>query len=704
LLAGGYIKKISDINVGDVTFSKKFGSPVEIKHTFMRPFKGKLTKLTFYGNPSTPLVCTPDHRILGKSRDEGWVEAKDAQWIGSPIREVKTKIKKLPYFVYKPGKDIHEKGGEIPLDYNFGWLLGLYYAEGSQNSGSLTFSLSPKEVGFRDKIKTFCDKYNWGISTTLQDTNSFIAGRQIKGKVMVVRVHSTSLRNVVKKIIGDDKEMPDWLWQCPKQFLEGVIDGYVDGDGHWDKKQKRFCVTSVRPQLLYQIRELLLSTRQQYAGIGYSPKRKGWWLIYPMQPCKANGFYKDGSFKYVKFQKVHGHPFVFVKVRKKEELDYDGFVYDIETRGSFKTPSGIVHNSEVAKYPPRKARDLFTDISQTVPENGYLTMESTPKGRVGIFYEIYQAAKRGEVNYKAFFYPWWWDITCVRPVKEPLEYTQEEKDLIRRVKLEEDIDLSPEQIAFRREKIAELRELFFQEYPENDKDCWLASEMGVFDGAIIRKYVNQVLPGEVEGNLTTWKGVIGGEKYIIGVDPAGGHPKGDYSVASVLRLKTNEYVARLRGRIPVDLFGEELYRLGKKYNYATLVIPDDAYGRMILQLMQAKNYPNIFTHEEYNSLTGSVTFVQGYRVNVNTKPQMVSTLAAALRSNDLISWSDNLMVEASGYVYEKSPSGRLKTNKAGGGFDDELDAVMIALQARQEIPVNDFIDTKRCDPISYARI
>ena len=350
----------------------------------------------------------------------------------------------------------------------------------------------------------------------------------------------------------------------------------------------------------------------------------------------------------------------------------------------------VAHLSEVAKWPPRKAEDLFADISQTVPEGGYITLETTPKGRVGLAYRLYDAAKRGDINYKPFFYPWWWDITCIRSVDRKLEITKEEQQLV------SNYNLTNEQVAFRREKIAELGDLFYQEYPENDIDCWLTSDISVFDGLAIRRYLQQTQPGRQDGNLILWKDVIGGEKYVIGVDPAGGYEKGDYSVASVLNVKRNEYVARIRGRIPPDLFAQELIRLGHRYNEAQIGVERLMHGHTVLRILMENNYPDIYHQQDYDALIGSITRQPGWNTSGKTKPIMIDTMATALRAGDIIIWSENFLLEASGYMWEGQ-----KTKKSPGGFDDELDALMIALQLREQAPI---IEPQKYGVRSYARI
>ena len=347
------------------------------------------------------------------------------------------------------------------------------------------------------------------------------------------------------------------------------------------------------------------------------------------------------------------------------------------------------HLSEVARYPARKAEGLFADISQTVPEGGHIVLESTPRGRGGLFYRLYNAAKKKEINYKPFFFPWWWDITCVRDSIGILKYSKEESQLI------SNYNLSPQQIAFRREKIAELGDLFYQEYCENDIDCWLTSDVSVFDGVAIRRYLQQIQkPLIVEGDLNIWKDVIGGEKYLIGVDPAGGLEKGDYSVASVLRAKNNEYVARLRGKIPPDMFAQQVLRLGHRYNMATLGVERMMHGHTILRILMENNYPEIYHHTDYDSLLGMATTKPGWITSGKTKPIMIDAMGAAIRAGDIIIYSENFLLEASGYIWDGN-----KADHPPGGYDDELDALMIALQLRETAPIT---DSGRFKVSSYA--
>ena len=354
----------------------------------------------------------------------------------------------------------------------------------------------------------------------------------------------------------------------------------------------------------------------------------------------------------------------------------------------------VAHLSEMARWPARTANQLYADISQTVPVGGLITIESTPRGRGGKFYELCQAAKQGDIDYKYFFFPWWWDVTCVLPVENDFTLTAEEQSLVRYVKQRDNMDMTKEQILFRRWKIGELGDLFYQEYPENDVDCWLLNAAGVFDGIAIRRYLKDCWAGRKDNNLTIWKDSIGGERYVIGVDVAAGKAGGDFSVASVINIKRNEYVARLKGRIPPDVFAQEVLRLGARYNDAMIGVERTGHGHMVIKILIDNNYPNMFHYLDYDSIKmGSMT-EPGWITSPKSKPIMIASLDAALRAQDLAIWSEDLLNECSDMYYDG-----MKTKTSG--FDDEAMAVMIALQLRESAPI---IDANRSRVVTYARL
>lgn len=369
------------------------------------------------------------------------------------------------------------------------------------------------------------------------------------------------------------------------------------------------------------------------------------------------------------------------------------------------------HCSEVARWPQRKGEQLWSDVTQAVPLSGIITAESTPRGRVGLWHTIYQEAKNGTNGFTPFFYPWFWDEGYFA---DPSIYlTGEKAELIASIlgqstasflkderAFAEYHKLSPPQLAFRRLKIGEIKLLFFQEYPENDIDCWLSNEMAVIDGTTLRPYYAKIESGIQMGDLTIWNGVIGGHNYVIGVDVASGSSR-DYSVASVLDTRTLKYVARIRGKIHTDLFAQQLFDLGIRYNMAKIAVERINHGHSVLRILLEKNYPNLYYHSDYNDfLKQNITDV-GWVTSGRTKLPMVNGMITMFRSGELISFSENLLLESSGLTWEGQVDSRIQTPP--GGNDDEFIAVSIALQVMELEPII-YYDEKRPRATSYARI
>ena len=368
----------------------------------------------------------------------------------------------------------------------------------------------------------------------------------------------------------------------------------------------------------------------------------------------------------------------------------------------------VCHLSEVAKYPDKKARQLWADITQTVPPDGFITAESTPQGRTGLFYEIYQDAKRGINGFKPFFYPWWWNLrykadsniymTAEKAEniamilgQSTLAYLKEEKLLAEMNKL------SLEQLAFRRMKLGEIKVLFFQEYPENEIDCWLSNEMSIIEAGSLKPYFSEVREGRQEGNLIIWKDAIGGHRYVIGADVASGTAR-DFSVASVLDAKNMEYVARLKGKIHTDLFAEQLFHLGLRYNKASLAVERIGHGHSVLRVLLEKNYPNLYYHMDYDEFINANITDVGWKTSAKTKLPMVNGLITAMRAHDLISYSIDLLEEISALTW----IGGIDSKIATTGHDDEFMSLAIALQVREQAPL--MSEEFRPKAVHYARL
>jgi hypothetical protein len=121
----------------------------------------------------------------------------------------------------------------------------------------------------------------------------------------------------------------------------------------------------------------------------------------------------------------------------------------------------LFHGSEVAFWP--NAPSHFAGVVQTIPDlpGTEIVLESTAHGVGGEFHERWQQAEAGIGDYIAIFVPWFWSDEYRRPVAAGFRLDDDEQAYAAAH------DLTPEQMAWRRAKIAELKDplLFKQEYP-----------------------------------------------------------------------------------------------------------------------------------------------------------------------------------------------------------------------------------------------
>lgn len=121
----------------------------------------------------------------------------------------------------------------------------------------------------------------------------------------------------------------------------------------------------------------------------------------------------------------------------------------------------LFHGSEAAFWP--NASTHFAGVIQAIPDTPgtEIVLESTANGVGGEFHERWQQAESGVGDYEAIFIPWFWSEEYRRPVPADFALSEEE------AAYQAAHDLDMEQMAWRRNKIAELKDdmLFKQEYP-----------------------------------------------------------------------------------------------------------------------------------------------------------------------------------------------------------------------------------------------
>ena len=163
----------------------------------------------------------------------------------------------------------------------------------------------------------------------------------------------------------------------------------------------------------------------------------------------------------------------------------------------------LFHGSEAAFWP--HADTHAAGVLQAVPdEDGTeIILESTANGIGNLFHQKWRDAENGVGDFIAVFVPWYWQEEYRKQLPEGFEPTKEEREYA------ELYGLDMEQIAWRRNKIAELKDanLFKQEYPATAAEAF---QMSGHDSYIKPELVAKARKADVKES----------GPLVIGLDPA----------------------------------------------------------------------------------------------------------------------------------------------------------------------------------------
>lgn len=374
------------------------------------------------------------------------------------------------------------------------------------------------------------------------------------------------------------------------------------------------------------------------------------------------------------------------KYDTKNELYFAGINSRIEValqnRGDTITN---LHVSEVAFI--KDAREKMLATFQAVPENGIIFLESTPKGVGNYFHSSWVKAVKGENDFEPHFYSWFHDPTYKSRYKIPLDEEDEE-----RIKK---LGLTKEQAYWRKKKVREIGERDFrQEYPEDDKSCFLSSGNPVFDSEkldLMQRTTKKPLVGELKngefspdkyGKYHFWEKPLKNCEYVIGADVSEGG-KSDYSCAIVLKRDPIELVAKIFGNFDPDHFADYIIELSKLYNMAFTGVEINGPGLVTcMRLERSDTIIPLYKCRTYDTLQDKYTEKIGWRTTAQTKPLIIEGFVAAIR-DDMVKIKDEALVSEM-FTYERDARGR--TNATKGCHDDHVMACAIALEMHHESP------------------
>ncbi|MFZ0270984.1 MAG: hypothetical protein WAL34_03955 [Acidobacteriaceae bacterium] len=228
----------------------------------------------------------------------------------------------------------------------------------------------------------------------------------------------------------------------------------------------------------------------------------------------------------------------------------------------------LFHGSEVAYWP--NAETHMAGALQAVPDepDTEIVLESTSAGRQGLFFEMCEAAMRGEGEYILVFIPWFWQREYRKEVPAGFALTADEKEYQRLYSL----DL--EQMAWRRAKIIELKGVhnFRREYPATPEEAFSAES----PGALWKREQIDNLRVNEHPHLV---------RIVVAVDPSGGDKERNDEigliVAGIDAQKHGYVLADHSGRYSPETWGSKAVALYRQFKADRIVAEANFGGAMV---------------------------------------------------------------------------------------------------------------------------
>lgn len=312
---------VEDVAPGDMVLSD--GGYSNVERVIRRRHVGDLYRIRAEGIPE--FYLTDEHPVM---TEDGWTEASRIDWGDSVLGPV-TSV-----------EPIHHKVGPFSLTADFGYIVGMYAAEGSahthpngQRRRHTRFTLGAHETDIQRELEE-CLSVHGNPTVSHPRAGS-----------VVISISNDALTRFLATHVGTSsltKRLSSEIMYGPKTFRESMLAAWSIGDGHIDHRTGRQTVDSASLALVQSFRMVAESTglkcghyRRRKPGV----TRQGWntaglWSLW----------YDDEQ----SAQKSHDrvvHPNVR---RNMDTVPNDGFVYNMETAAhSFSVHGVLTHNCVV---------------------------------------------------------------------------------------------------------------------------------------------------------------------------------------------------------------------------------------------------------------------------------------------------------------------------------------------------------------------
>lgn len=400
-----------------------------------------------------------------------------------------------------------------------------------------------------------------------------------------------------------------------------------------------------------------------------------------------------------------------------------------------------LHLSEYAFWPGQK-QDTLLGLMQAVPriKDSLIVIESTANG-FEHFKELWDRAVAGKSGFYPLFIAWFEMPEYSSPAPAGFE-PQAQGDYGDEVAEQKQYNLTNDQLWWRRWCIDDYcngdLNKFRQEYPGNPEEAFIASGSSVFNNEIIirqlerARHIKPIKTGYFEydkefiqepnmvrerivdesikfiesrrGYIKIYSEPLNEEKivnelrevhirhYVLGGDTAS--TGDDFFAGKVIDNLTKETVAQIHiQHIDEDVFGEQMYCLGKYYNNALIGIEVN-WSLTPMKRVSDLGYNNVYVREHHDRYTNVIRNEMGVWTDRKSKPIMIDILKRLMREDASIECDEQTLREMLTYI--KNDQGGYEAQE---GYHDDL--VMATAIAHYISPQQMILDKiERDEPVS----
>jgi len=356
-------------------------------------FKGLLKKFTL--NTGNLQVKVTDNHSMMVFTEKGLQEklaseCKLNDWVLSPKNYYFEGTQQFTIFK-TPNVNKFVKGKEvtIPVDEDLAYLLGWAVAEGSTKY-SYQFSLGDEKEYCEEILKLGRKIFGFTGGYVSKITPEYINARKPfhkkRGKRIIAKKTKYTTFFGGGKNIADffnfqvgkgshNKKVPEVILNSPKNIQESFLKGYFEGDGRISTNEQETTYIWGKTTSYELANQLFLLCRLtgKYPGfinlgdsyeVGFSnkPLKGRWdgvpWSVIPLKNGKGRINRKTTSLKKYRcsdekkerFEELFNGDWCFHKIKKIEEENYNGFVYDLVVEDNHTFCAGLgnilIHNTE----------------------------------------------------------------------------------------------------------------------------------------------------------------------------------------------------------------------------------------------------------------------------------------------------------------------------------------------------------------------